>query len=152
MWVPAPAEKCTKVGAFPAGQFDMSLIIPSPVEKVINIVIDAVMFLVKKWRWFAIFAGIVLFFVLIGFIFRAFHRTPKLNQPEIQRAQKAIAVNDGEEMTKVLVESDVREKHIDENLANGNSVKVDAINESKKIWANTSNEEKAAELERRAKE
>jgi flagellar biosynthesis/type III secretory pathway M-ring protein FliF/YscJ len=109
-------------------------------------------FMVAKWRWFVIFVGIVLIFVMFGFILRAFRHTPKLNLPEIQRAQKAIANDDGEEMTKVLVESDVREKHIDENLANGNSVKVDAINESKKTWANASNEEKAAELERRARE
>lgn len=109
-------------------------------------------FIIAKWRWFAIFAGVVLLFVVIGFIFKAFNRPPKLDQKQIQRAQTAIATADREEMTKVLVESDVREKQIDTNVAYANNATVDAINESKKTWANASNDELAAELERRAQE
>lgn len=116
------------------------------------ILANAFGFVVAKWRWFAIFAGVLLFFVLLGFIFRAFHRTPKLNIPEIQRAQKAIANDDREEMTRVLVESDVREKAIDANVAYANNQTVDAIAESRKTWQNASNAEMQAELERRAHE
>jgi hypothetical protein len=130
----------------------MSLLIPSPVEKGANAVIAAAVFLAKKWRWFVVFIAIVAVCWALGMLIRVFHRTPKLNIPEIQRAQKAIANEDREEMTRVLVESDVREKAIDANVAYANNQTVDAIAESRKTWQNASNAEMQAELERRAKE
>jgi uncharacterized membrane protein YvbJ len=123
----------------------MSLLMPNFVE----IAID---FVVAYWRWFVIFTAVVLVFVLIGFIFKAFHHAPKLDQKQIQRAQTAIATQDREEMTKVLVESDVQEKKIDANVAYANTETVNAIADSKKQWADKSNDELAAELERRAQE
>lgn len=116
------------------------------------ILANAFGFVVEKWRWFAVFAAIVLAFVLLGFIFRAFHKSPKLNQVEIVKSQTAIATQDREEMTKILVDSDVREKNIDANVAYANTEVVNAQAESKKQWSTASNDEMAAELERRAQE
>jgi uncharacterized membrane protein YvbJ len=119
----------------------MSLIMPNWIEKVI-----------AYWRWFVIFGCLIVVFVLIGFIFRAFHHGPKLDQKQIQRAQTAIAKDDRDEMTRVLVESDVQEKKIDGNLAYASTNTQNAIADSKKQWADKSNDELAAELERRAQE
>jgi uncharacterized membrane protein YvbJ len=109
-------------------------------------------FVIEKWRWFVIFGALVLVFVLIGFIFKAFHHSPKLNQKQIEAAKQAVAKDDREEMTRVLVESDVQEKKIDGNLAYASTNTQNAIADSKKQWADKSNAELAAELERRAQE
>lgn len=116
------------------------------------ILANAFGFVIEKWRWFVIFGALLLVFVLIGFIFKAFHHGPKLDQKQIQRAQTAIAKDDRDEMTRVLVESDVAEKKIDGNLAYSSTNTQNAIADSKKQWADRSNDELAAELERRAQE
>lgn len=77
---------------------------------------------------------------------------PKLDERAIQKAQQAIAENDRKAMTEVLVESEVAEKAIDQNLANAENEKLKALAEARQKAAGMTNEELAAELERRAKE
>ena len=55
-------------------------------------------------------------------------------------------------MIEVLAQSDAQEKAADGVAANAKANTVNAIQESKKEWSDKSNEELAAELERRAKE
>jgi type II secretory pathway component PulC len=108
---------------------------------------------VQRWIVIAVAFVIILVVLFVGkWIFGLFHHAPKLNQAEITKAQTAIAKQDREEMIKILVDSDVREKAIDENVAYANTQTVNAIAESKKQWSSASNDEMAAELERRAQE
>jgi hypothetical protein len=95
--------------------------------------------------------GLVLLFVVLA-IRSCGRSTPKLNTVEIQKAQQAIATEDRKQMQEILVQSDAREKAADATAVNANNATVDAINESKQRWSEASNDEMAAELERRAKE
>jgi uncharacterized membrane protein YvbJ len=122
----------------------MSMIVPSPIEKVINIVID-------HWRIAAVVALVVIV-SLWAYCGGWFHRTPKLNQQEIQRAQTAIATQDRQEMTQVLAESEAREAVTDANVNEAKAQTFNAVQESKKKWADASIEDMQAELEARAKE
>jgi hypothetical protein len=83
---------------------------------------------------------------------RACNRPPKLDEKAIQRAQQAIAENDREKMKEVLAESEVREQNIDANLAMADRQKVEALANARKKAEQMSNEELAAELERRMHE
>jgi hypothetical protein len=109
----------------------------------------------EQWGWQlkAISIAILLGIVLLSVVFyKACNRPPKLNQVEIQKAQKAIAEQDRKEMIEVLAQSEAREKIADETAINANAEKLNAIHESKEKWATASTDEMAAELERRAKE
>ena len=75
---------------------------------------------------------------------------PKLNQEEIIKSQQAIAANDRKTQIEILANSDVRVQDIDANVAAGRNATVNAIADSKAEWSQKSNEELAAELERRA--
>lgn len=110
-------------------------------------------FLALPWKKIAIVAGaaILLLFIILG-VRSCFKKTPKLNEAQILEAQKAIAESDRKAMEKVLVESDVAEKQINENLVNAKTETVNAIADAKKKAEALSNEELAAELERRAKQ
>jgi hypothetical protein len=92
--------------------------------------------------------------LLIGsiFIYRACHKTPHLDEQQIKRAQDAIAKQDREEMTKVLVDAEVKEKQIDANLANSDSAKLQAIYEARRKANAMTNEELARRLEELANE
>lgn len=79
-------------------------------------------------------------------------RRVRLNQQEIIDAQKAIATEDRKAMEKILVDSDVREKQINENLVNAKTETVNAIAEAKKKASQMTNEQLAEELNRRARE
>lgn len=104
---------------------------------------------VRIARW--ILVGVVVCVLIAGVImFRSCGgRKVKLNEKQIQDAKIAIAENDRQAMEKVLVESEVAEKQIDDNLANAKTETVNAIHEAKKKASEMSNAELAAELERR---
>lgn len=107
-------------------------------------------YLLSNWRKVAIVvvAAILLIFLILG-VRSCFKRTPKLNEAEILQAQKAIAENDRRAMEKVLIESDARDAEITATAANATTEKVNAIAESKKRWANATEDEMAKELEAR---
>lgn len=104
----------------------------------------------EKARKYAslVLIGIVLIVIAIPsiFIFRACNRPPKLDEKQIQKVQKAIAAEDRKEMIKILAESDVREAGIDDSIKAVEQATEDAT----KNYNGKSNEDLAAELNRRA--
>ena len=108
-------------------------------------------YLLSNWRKVAIVvvAAVLLSLLSLGGRWCFKKTPPKLNEAEIFEAQKAIAENDRKVMEKVLVESDARDAEINATAANATTDKVNAIAESKKRWANASEEEMAKELEAR---
>jgi len=108
---------------------------------------------VQRWVFFSLVVLLSIAALVIGlWISRLFHHAPKLNEKQITAAQQAIATNDREQMTKILVDSDVAEKQIDANVAYSNTQTTNAQAESRQKWSQASNEEMQAELERRARE
>lgn len=83
--------------------------------------------------------------LLFGLVFRSCNKPPKLDQKEIIKAQQAIAKEDRKEMIEILTNSTVREQGID------NSVKMaeEATEAAKRNYSQLSNDELAAELEKR---
>lgn len=102
-------------------------------------------FIVDHWK---IIVPAVVLIVVVGFVYRACNRPPKLDEKAIAEAQKAIAKQDREEMVKILAESDTKEAEIDSNIKAIEQAREDA----KKNYTGLSNDELAAELERRAKQ
>lgn len=115
------------------------------------------LFFAKRVVWFfwdnprylvMLLAFIIL--VLIGMQIKGcFTRTPKFNEDEIRRAQKAIAEDNRKEMVEVLAQSEVREKNIDANVANAKVETVNAYTEARKKYSEMSNDDLARELEAR---
>jgi len=105
--------------------------------------------------------GVVIFLiVLLGlavlifslWLRSCFHKQPTLNQEEITKAQQAIAANDRKVMVDILANSNARQAATDQTVDNAKAAANDAATQARKDAANMSNEELAAELERRAKE
>jgi len=109
-------------------------------------------FIIAKWRLLAvILGGILLMIVLFAVgsrIYRVFNPPPKLNEKQIAVAQKAIEVEDRKQMIEVLAESDTAEHNIDSNI----KLAEQATEDAKKSYADKSNQELAAELNRRAQQ
>ena len=101
-------------------------------------------------NWKVVVPAIVLIFIVV-FVYRSCHKPARLDEAAIQKAQQAIAEHDRDAMVKILAESDVAEKHIDETLANAKTETVNAVAEAKKKANAMTNEELAAELEARSK-
>jgi hypothetical protein len=117
------------------------------------IIANAIGYLYARRRIVLSVAAFLVILVLSIALFRACgHRAPKLNNDEILKSQQAIAANDRQTQIEILANSDVREQQIDSNIAAGRNATVNAIADSKAEWANKTNEEIAAELERRSKE
>lgn len=103
-------------------------------------------------NWKIIVPVIVLLFLAI-FVWRSCSaRKARLEQQEKIEAIKAIAEQDRQKMIEILVNSDIREKAIDANVSTGRQEVLEAVNASRRENANKSNEELAAELNRRAQE
>lgn len=106
----------------------------------------------RQWTWplkFASIAALIALLVLVIGIFRSCgRREPTLDQQQIRRSQEAIRKGDRREMIEILAESRVREQAID------NSIKLaeEATEKAKRDYSQLSNDELAAELERRTKE
>lgn len=115
-------------------------------------------FVIKRIGWFIVdhwkivVPAIIIIFAAFWFRSCWNAHKAKLNEKQIIAAQQAIATQDREQMTKVLVDVAVTEKQIDANLANSDREKLEAIDEAKKKAAGMTNQELAAELERLASE
>lgn len=112
------------------------------------IVEKIIAFIVKNWRVGLIVVVAIAVLSMGWCIFKP--KPAKLDEKAIQAAQKAIADNDRATMEKILVESDVKEKQIDGTISNSKMDTYNAIEESKKKVSTMTNEELAAELNRRA--
>ena len=75
---------------------------------------------------------------------------PQLSNAEIIAAQEAIAHNDREKMLQVLAESDARVAMVDKSLDEAKRAVDESVTKTYQEWSSRSNEELAAELERRA--
>lgn len=106
-------------------------------------------FFLDNWRVVLPRVGVL---VLVICIYRVCNRPPKLDEAAIQKAQQAIAVQDRKAMVEILTQSDVAEKQIDANIANAKSQALNAINDARKNAETMTNDELAAELERRLKQ
>lgn len=108
----------------------------------------AAWFIKDHWKIFAIAFGVLLLVVL--FYKACGNKTPaKLNEAEIQKGQQAIEQHNDEKLKEVLAAADAREQGIDANVARSDAnVKV-AVEEAKKKYDGMTNDELAAELEKR---
>jgi low affinity Fe/Cu permease len=95
------------------------------------------------------FVVVVLFAIVLlvgGLWLRScFKKTPKIDEKAVNKAQNAIAKQDREQMVEVLAESDTKEDEVDSNIKGIEH----AREEAKKNYSGKSNEELAAELEKR---
>lgn len=109
-----------------------------------------IVWLIKRIAWFAIdnwraVLPVVLILGVSVFVYRACNKPPKLDEKQIQKAQDAIAKRDRAEMERILAESDTAESAIDSNIK---QIETDR-EAAKKSYSGYSNDELAAELERR---
>lgn len=116
-----------------------------------------ILFFLKRMVWFVkdhwrIVLPVITILIALVFFARWWTRPPKLDEKAIQKAQQAIAENDRRAMVEVLAASDVQEKQIDGNLANAETEKLKAIHEARKNAEALTNDELAAELNRRAQQ
>lgn len=95
---------------------------------------------------------VIAMFAIAGFFYRACSKPQKFDEATIEKARQAIAKQDRQQMTEVLVESEVAERQIDANLANAENEKLKTVAEARKKASGLSNEELAAEIERRLNE
>lgn len=104
--------------------------------------------IVAHWRLVAGVVAVLFLVIVFGLVYRSCNKPPKLDQKEIIEAQQAIEKNDRKVMVEILTNSTVREQGID------NSIKAaeEATEKAKRDYSQLSNDELAAELERRAKE
>src|SRR6185369_536113 len=108
---------------------------------------------VQRWLVIGMIVLIAIAVLALGLWLRScFHKAPSLNQEEITKAQQAIAANDRKVMVDILANSNARQAATDQTVDNAKAAANDAATRARKDAANMSNEELAAELERRAKE
>lgn len=103
-------------------------------------------FVIDHWKIVLPAIGLL---ILVVFLYRACQKPPHLNEAEIQKAEIAVKEHNDKVLKDILVESDVREKQIDANVANAEKTTQDAILESKQRYQDLSSDELAAEIERR---
>ena len=106
-------------------------------------------FVFDNWKVILPIAGVLLL-VIIGY--RFCNRPPKLDEKAIQKAQTAIAEQDRKAMVEVLTEIEVKEKQIDGNAVEAQAETFTAIKNAKEKAAAMTNEQLAAELERKLHE
>ena len=104
------------------------------------------------WRMVAILATICLIALLSILFTRSCGPKPKLNEAEIQQGERAVQERNDAALKEILVQSEVREKEIEANVANAEKEKINAIHESRKKWANANIDDLRQEFERRKNE
>lgn len=99
-----------------------------------------------KWARRVVLFVIIAVLIIAGLWIRScVNKPPRLNEQQIQKAQQAIAKQEREEMLEVLAESDTAEDAIDSSLK---QIEIDK-EAAKRSYSGFSNDELAAELERR---
>lgn len=101
--------------------------------------------IVAHWRLVAVAAGVCILGILCIFVLRACNKPPKYDHEAVLEAQEAIEKGERQKAIQILAESDVKEQGID------NSIKLaeEATEKAKQNYTGKTNEELAAELERR---
>lgn len=106
-------------------------------------------YIVANWRLILSLLAVAIVLGFIGFGLSKCGGGAKLDEKQIQQAQRAIEINDRKEMTEILAQSDLAEKQINANLANAENEKLKALSESRKKYDGLSNDDLARELEKR---
>lgn len=95
-------------------------------------------------------AAVLLVILLLPFLWlRGCSKPPKLNEQEIQRGEQAVKDRNDKELKEILINSEVREKQIEANVADAKAVTAAAVQEAREKYANMNTSELAAELEKR---
>lgn len=103
-------------------------------------------FVIDNWR---IVVPAVVLIVAGLFVWRACGpKPPKLNEKEIQESITAIEQKNDAVLREILVTAEVREKQIDDNLANAKADRVNAVTDARKRYSNMNTADLAAEIER----
>jgi len=103
-------------------------------------------FLIDNWRAVVLTAAVLLAMFIL---WRAFRPAPaKLNEQEIQEAVKAAEQKNEAKLREILITAEVREKQIDDSLANAKAERVNAIADARKRVESMSAAELEAEIER----
>lgn len=103
-------------------------------------------FLIDNWRAVVLTAAVLL---AVFILWRAFRPPPaKLNEQEIQEAVKAVEQKNEAKLREILITAEVREKQIDDSLANAKTERVNAIAAARKRVESMSKAEIEAEIER----
>lgn len=110
-------------------------------------ILNIVGFITAKWRLLLIAAGIIAVAVVVGMIFKACNRPPKLDEKQIQKNQEAIASRERQKMVEALAESRLAEQQIDANRADADNKKLDVLFAAREKAKTMTNEELAEALE-----
>jgi uncharacterized membrane protein len=110
----------------------------------------AIPFILKRigfflWDNWKLVLGAIVLLVIVVFVYRACSRPPKLNEAEIQKGEQAVKERNDKALKEILAASDVREQGIDNSIQQAE----DATEKAKRNYEGWSNEDLAAELERR---
>lgn len=119
----------------------MSLIEPLPL-RVVSFVVR------HRWTIAAIALAIVVIILLMS-LRSCLTPQPRLDEEQIQRGEQAIRERNDRELRNILVNSDVRAKEINENVAGASLEVYNAARESRQRWANANIDELREEFERR---
>lgn len=119
----------------------MSLIEPLPL-KLVSFVVR------HRWTIAAIALAIVMIILLMS-LRSCLTPQPRLDEEQIQRGEQAIRERNDRELRNILVNSDVRAKEINENVAGASLEVYNAARESRLRWANANIDELREEFERR---
>jgi Na+-transporting methylmalonyl-CoA/oxaloacetate decarboxylase gamma subunit len=106
-----------------------------------------------QWNWTAkaISIGVlaVLIILVIVGVRSCGKHEPKFNQKEVTEAQNAVETHNVEKQKEVLAKSDVREEKDVEQINEGDAATKQAIEDAKHKYDGITNDELAAELEKR---
>jgi hypothetical protein len=119
----------------------VSLIEPLPL-KLVSFVVR------HRWTIAAIALAIVVIILLMS-LRSCLTPQPRLDEEQIQRGEQAIRERNDRELRNILVNSDVRAKEINENVAGASLEVYNAARESRLRWANANIDELREEFERR---
>jgi len=119
----------------------VSLIEPLPL-RVVSFVVR------HRWTIAAIALAIVVIILLMS-LRSCLTPQPRLDEEQIQRGEQAIRERNDRELRNILVNSDVRAKEINENVAGASLEVYNAARESRQRWANANIDELREEFERR---
>ena len=103
-------------------------------------------FILDNWR---IVVPAVVLIVAGVFVWRACGpKPPKLNEKEIQESITAVEQKNDAKLREILTAAEVREKQIDDNLANAKADRVNAVADARRRYDNMNTADLAAEIER----
>jgi hypothetical protein len=128
--------------ARPAAGFEVNMGILLAIWKVVK---GIFWFCYDNWK---VVLPVIIVILAIGFGLKHCNRPAKLDEKQIIAAQQAIETHDREAMVEILAKSDTAERQIDANVKAAEK----ATENAKKNYTGLSNDDLAAELNKRAQQ